>query len=228
MTTLFSDKIYTKPRLIWNVKCPFPYLNKKYSWYILHNDKKMLINNKNKKKLLSEKKEGSFIIQSSFNTKTLHNKKWYLSIFVPSIFISNTLYTFMYFDGLVNYYNNDKSTKFSELGNYKELRKEIKDVIYDVSEEIYKKIDRYYVSKYIEEFQLYEYKFLVDENGQLILHNIEINSKPYFNKKIERDKYTFYQCLFYNFINRLYFPNEKIDSKFSKFMLIFSKKIKNN
>jgi len=227
LTTLLKDKFYIRPRLIWNVKSHFPYLNKNYYWYILHNNERFLITNDNKKKLLSEKNEGTFIIQSSFKTKSLHNKKWSLSIFVPCIFISNSLYTFMYFDGIVNYYDNkSKSTKFSELGNYKKLTKKIKEIIYDVSEEMYKKIDKFYVSKYIEELQLYEFILLIDENGDLILHNIEINSKPYYNKKLERDKYLFYKSLFYNFINRLYFPNNKISNDHNKFMLVFSKKLK--
>lgn len=226
LTTIFSDKEYFKPRIVWDVKKPFPNLSKDNYWYIFNNNKRFLINAENKKKLINENKDGLLLIQSSFQTKSIHNKKCYISMFITNIFISNTLYSFMYYDGIINFFDESNPMKLSDVGLYKKLIQSIKAVIFDVSEEIYNKIDKFYVSKFIEEFQVFEYKFLIDENGGVLLHDIDINTKPFVDKKCERLKYNYYKSLFYNFINRLFFPNEKIHKEYNKFMLIFSKKLK--
>jgi hypothetical protein len=228
LTNMLKGKDYFKPRIVWNVKETFPKLSKDNYWYILHNNERILITNENRKKLITNKKNGMYVIQSSFKTKTVHNKKCFISMFISNIFISNTLYSFLFYDGLINFFDKSDPIKLSQIGLYKKLVQNMKTIIFDVTNEIYKRIDKYYVSKFIEEFQIFEYIFLIDDNGELILHDIDINTKPFINKKCERLKHVYYKSLFYNFINRLFFPNEKIHNEYNKFMLIFSKKLKNN
>jgi hypothetical protein len=146
-------------------------------------------------------KDTKYTIEEEIKTNFINKRKWDVRIYVVHTFSNNIFKSYLFYDGLVrlaslpytsefknlchitntcmikNKADISKYQKlFTNLDNYNLLKKKVKDVIINVSENIINIIPKKYDSKYLMETHIVGYDFIFDKEYNPYL--IDINREP--------------------------------------------------
>lgn len=197
-------------------------------------------------------KDSKYIIEEEIKTNLINDHKWDVRIYVIHTFSKNVFKSYLYDDGLVRFAILPYTTEFKNLchitntcmlknkkdahkyqqlftsiDNYKNLMNRIKEVITDISKNIFDIIPKNYTTNYLMETQLIAYDFIFDKNNNPFL--IDVNREPagctnnnsleIKNMKKELANLYFENIICKNFFNSTV-KNIKLNEIFSKNIII--------
>lgn len=193
-------------------------------------------------------KDSKYIIEEEIKTNLINGHKWDVRIYVIHTFSQNGFKSYLFNDGLVrlailpyktefenlchitntcmikNKNDAHKYQKlFTSIENQDKLMNSIKEVIIDLSKNIFNMISKDYKTNYLMETQLVAYDFIFDKNNNPFL--IDVNREPAGctnnnSEEIKKMKIELANLYFDNIISPNFFnskeKNIKLDEVFSK------------